>query len=333
MTSTLARRLVIGLFAVAFLLYPILVDNAYYRYVGVLLLMGMATATAWNVMGGFTGYISLGHSAFFGLGAYVLGLAVTKGGVSHWLMLPLAGLAVAVFALVIGYVSVQARGASFVIVTIALVYILNLMAQGWRDLTGGSAGLSIPQPFDLPRADRHLIYYYIFFGLFIVCIVCWWTISRSKFGMGLRAIREDEDKAEAMGVPTTLFKVVAFAVSAGLTGVAGGLYAMWFGFIDPIFVFAVIVGADMVLMAMLGGIRHLYGPALGALVVVPSSQVFLVEFGSTQIHLVAAGVLLAAVVLLMPEGIIPMARNLRERRRQTDSPPVHQPGAAPAEQR
>lgn len=320
MDTAIVKRATVGLLAAVFLLYPVFVTNPYYRYVGVLLLMFMATSTAWNIMGGFTGYISLGHSAFFGLGAYTLGLAVTRAGVPHWVMLALTGLAVGVFAAAIGYVSVQARGGSFVIVTIALVYIFNLVAQGWRDLTGGSAGLTIPQPFGLSRNERHLVYFYVFLLLFLVCVAAWWAIGRSKFGMGLKAIREDEDKAEAMGVPTTAFKVIAFAVSAGLTGIGGGLYAMWFAFIDPIFVFAIIVGADMVLMAMLGGVRHLWGPAIGALVVVPSTQFFLVQFGATQVHLVAAGLLLAAVVLLMPEGIIPTVRDLWLGRRPSPEP-------------
>jgi branched-chain amino acid transport system permease protein len=300
---------------------PWMLSSAYMRYVGVLLLMGIATATAWNIMGGFTGYISLGHAAFFGLGAYMFGLTVTRGGLSHWLVLPLTGPLIGILALGLGFVAVQARGASFVIVTIALVYIFNLVAQGWRDLTGGSAGLTIPQPFEMERAQRHVVYYYLFGLLAVACLAVWHWIANSKFGLGLKAIREDEDKAESIGVPTTAFKVIAFAISAGLTATAGALYAMWFGFIDPIFVFAVVVGAEMVLMAMLGGLRSLWGPALGALVIIPTSQVFLVQLGSTQVHLVASGVLLAGVVLLMPDGIIPtVSETLARRRASTASP-------------
>jgi branched-chain amino acid transport system permease protein len=295
-------------------LYPVVVSNAYFRYVGVLVVMYMALATSWNLMGGFTGYVSLGHSAFFGLGAYAAGLLVTR---LAWPNIPAvlaAGVLLTIFGAAIGYVALRVRGASFVIVTIALVYISNLVVQGWRGLTGGSMGLTIPSGFDVSRAAGHQIFYWMFCALLLTVLLLWWFVDRSKFGMGLKAIREDEDKAQSLGVDTTGFKLTAFALSAGLTGVGGGLYASWFGFLDPIFAFSILIGANLVLMSLLGGIRTLWGPVLGALIVIPSTEYFIVRFGASQLHLVATGLLLGIVVLTMPDGIIPTVQRVLSRR-------------------
>lgn len=275
--------------AVVLVLYPLAVQVPYFRYVGVLTIMYMGLATSWNLIGGFTGYVSLGHSAFFGMGAYATGLFVTRLALPNALSTLLTGVVMLVLCAGLGYVAVRVRGASFVIVTIALVYITSLLAQGWRGLTGGSQGLDVPPGMDMERNQMHLVYYYAFLALLVAVLTAWWAIDRSKFGMGLKAIREDEDKAESLGVATTAFKVAAFALSGALTGIGGGLYASWFGFLDPIFVFSVQVSASIVLMALLGGNRYLFGPALGALLIVPAEQYFLVQFGGTQIHLVEIG--------------------------------------------
>jgi len=306
----------LGVVAVAVAVaYPLVMSNSYFRYVGVLTLMFAALATSWNIMGGFTGYVSLGHSAFFGLGAYLTALAVLDAGANGFDAAVVGGLIVGLLAIAIGYVALRVRGASFVIVTIALVYITNLIAQGWRSVTGGSQGLTVPPPVALDRSVRHLLFYYCFLAFLGLALLLWWYIGRSKFGMGLKAVREDEDKAESLGVPTTGFKVAAFSISAGMTAIGGGLYALWFGNMDPIFVFAIIIGTNMVLMSLLGGIRYLFGPLVGALIITPSTEYFLATFGATQIHLVASGVLLAIVVLVMPDGIIPTVSRFAARRR------------------
>jgi branched-chain amino acid transport system permease protein len=133
----------------------------------------------------------------------------------------------------------------------------------------------------------------------------WWLIDRSRFGMGLKAIREDEDKAQALGVPTFAYKLAIFVISAFFTALAGGMYALWFGHLDPIFQFSILIGSYMVLMSLLGGLRSLFGPVLGAVVVGYALEYFKNQYGDTQLHLVALGLLLAVVVLFMPDGILP----------------------------
>lgn len=299
---------------VALVAYPLVAPNAYLLYIAVFALMYMALATSWNLMGGLTGYISLGHSAFFGMGAYITGLGVARLDLPHLPMAVLGGVVVGVLAIAIGYVALRVRGASFVIVTIALVYMFGLLAQGWRGVTGGSVGLRVPAIGELSRMGIHTIFYYVFAVLLLLALATWWFIDRSKLGMGLKAIREDEDKAQALGVPTNAYKTSAFALSAGFTAVGGGLYAAWFNALDPVFVFSIITGANMVLMSLLGGVRHLLGPTLGAIIIVPATEYFLVQLGETQIHLVATGLLLAIVVLIMPDGIIPAVAAVSRRR-------------------
>lgn len=303
---------IIGL-AILAIAYPILVQNPFYRYLGALTVMYMALAMGWNIMGGSTGYVSLGHTAFFGLGAYLTGLAVVRLGLPPFPMAVAAGLVVTIFGLGVGYAALRTRGASFVIVTLALVYILGLMAQGWRDVTGGSIGLTLPTIEGVAARDLHVPFYYAFLLLLAVVTASSWWIGRSKFGMGLRAIREDEDKAESLGVDTMRYKLIAFALSAGFVGIGGGLYAYWFRHLDPIFVFDIIIGVNMILMSLIGGMRTLAGPILGALIIAPGSELISAQFGDTQIHLFATGLVLAVVVLLMPEGILPSIRGLVER--------------------
>lgn len=300
--------------AAAAVLYPLLATNSYLLYAGTLTLMFALIATGWNLMGGFTGYISLGHSAFFGVGAYAAGLTITRLDWPYVLAVVFAAVFVAILAAGIGYVALRVRGASFVIVTIALVYISGMIAQGWRGLTGGSFGLRVPTFMDLGRVENHRFFFFVFLVLLVGALLLWSWVDRSKFGMGLKAIREDEDKAEALGVPTTAYKIVAFSMSASVVAVGGALYAIWFGTIDPIFVFEILLSANMVLMSLLGGVRHLWGPVLGAMVVAPSTEFFLIQLGETQVHLVATGLLLGFVVLVMPDGLIPAIQGLLKRR-------------------
>ncbi|SCL21155.1 amino acid/amide ABC transporter membrane protein 2, HAAT family [Micromonospora pallida] len=306
----------IVLLAAAVLAFPSLAPNPYILSAGVVVLNYAVLSTSWNFVGGFTGYISLGHGALAGLGGYGTALLVTKAGLPSFVALVVAALLVAALAVPIGFAALRVRGASFVIVSIALVLIMLLVFQSWASLTGGSRGLVVPRPFpDLLRPEHHRVFYYLFTGLLALALLAWWVIDRSRFGLGLKAVREDEDKAEALGTPTFAYKLVVFVVSAGFTALGGGLYALWFGDLDPVFQFSILTGSYLVLMALLGGVRNLFGPLIGALVVGIGLEYFKVEFGDTQLHLVATGLLLALVVLFMPDGVLPALGSLLGRMR------------------
>ncbi|MDG4825424.1 branched-chain amino acid ABC transporter permease [Asanoa sp. WMMD1127] len=312
--SRVAGGVALLAFVAVALAYPEIAPNPYLLSVGIVVLNYAVLSTSWNFVGGFTGYISLGHGALAGLGAYGTALLVTKGGLPSFVALAAAALLVAVLAVPIGYAALRVRGASFVIVSIALVLVTLLVFQSWASFTGGSRGLNVPRPFPgLLRPEHHRVFYYLFLALLAVALLVWWLIDRSRFGLGLKAIREDEDKAEALGTPTFTYKLVVFVVSAFFTGLAGGLYALWFGDLDPIFQFSILTGSYMVLMALLGGVRNLFGPLVGALLVGSALEYFKVEFGNTPLHLVATGVLLALVVLFMPDGVLPALSTLLHR--------------------
>lgn len=312
--ATLVRVGLLVALVVLALNAPAMMPNAYVLSVAIVILNYAALATSWNFMGGFTGYISLGHAAYFGLGAYGTALLVTEVGVPSFAALVASAVVVAALAVPIGIAALRVRGASFVIVSIALVLILLLVAQSWSSLTGGSNGLNVPRPWpDLLRPEHHLRFYFLYLALLGLALACWWAIDRSRFGMGLKAIREDEDKAQSLGVPTFAYKLIAFVVSAFFTAATGGMYALWFGDLDPVFQFSILIGAYMVLMSLLGGVRALFGPVLGALIVGFALEYFKVSFGDSEFHLAATGILLAVVVLFMPDGIIPAAGDLFDR--------------------
>ena len=297
--------------AVLILSFPSVAPDPFILSSGVLVANYAVLATSWNFVGGFTGYISLGHSALYGLGAYATGLLITKADLPSFVALFVAAALVALISIPVGMAALRVRGASFVIVSIAMVLILLLVFQSWASLTGGSNGLVVPRPFpDLLRPEHHQVFYYLFCGLLALALLVWWLIDRSRFGMGLKAIREDEDKAESLGIPTFTYKLMIFVVSAFFIALGGGLYALWFGDLDPVFQFSILTGSYMVLMALLGGVRHVFGPLLGALVVGFSLQYFSVEYGDSPLHLAATGLLLGLVVLFVPDGVIPALSHL-----------------------
>jgi branched-chain amino acid transport system permease protein len=225
--------------------------------------------------------------------------------------------------------ALRVRGASFVIVSIALVLILLLVFQSWATVTGGSRGLVVPRPFPgLLRPEHHRVFFYLYGVLLALALVTWWLLDRSRFGLGLKAIREDEDKAESLGTPTFAYKLVVFVVSAAFTALSGGLYALWFGDLDPVFQFSVLTGSYMVLMALLGGVRNLFGPVIGALIVGTALEYFKVEFGNTPLHLAATGLLLGLVVMFMPDGVLPALGALARRLRRGEQGSIREESAA-----
>ncbi len=295
------------------LLVPVFAADPATTNIAVFTAMYVGLATAWNIMGGYTGYISLGHAAFFGFGAYALGLILAhlgiEAGYAPFLFVPVAGALTVVVALGIGWISLRTRAATFVIVTIAMMFMLQLLAENLVGLTGGGSGLSFPVPtwagdfFNTP-------YYYMMLLLALVSLAVSWWIRRSKFGLGLLAIRDDEDKALAVGVPARTFKLTAFVVSAVLVGMIGAVYGYYVTYIYPQFVIDPLVGLSMVLMVFLGGLGTLWGPVVGALILEPAQLWLAYNFGASRLYLVFYAAVFLIVILLMPRGIVPSVTDL-----------------------
>ena len=280
------------------------------------LFMLAVLAESWNIIGGFTGYASFGNVAFFGIGAYTMGILMTKAGLPLWAALPAAGLVPMVFAAVVGLPILRLKGHYFAIATLGVAETMREIVYN-VEITGAGTGLVMP----ITRTPA-LFFYLMLATLVAVTLVNVW-LSRSRFGYGLVAIREDEDAAAAMGIDTARYKTIAFAISAAFAGLTGGVFAYWITFIDPDAVFRVIVTIQMIIMAVFGGAGTVVGPLLGALVLASLSEVL-----STQLVALAElfnGLIVILVVLFMPKGLLEvlragrgsfraMARNLREYR-------------------
>jgi ABC-type branched-subunit amino acid transport system ATPase component/ABC-type branched-subunit amino acid transport system permease subunit len=261
-------------------------------------------ASGWNIISGWAGYISLGQSAFMGLGAYTTALLTLHLHRSPWLFAPLGGVVAAVVAGLLGVVIMRTRGHSFVIITIAFLLIVQLLALNLRGFTGGSNGLTMPIT-TYPRDWQYTPFYYVMLGLLLLAVAMSWAIRRTKFGTGLIAIREDEDKAGGIGVNTPIYKVLAFAASAVLIGVAGGVYAYFITFVDYRGMFSIQYAVLIVLAALLGGRGTIMGPVLGAFAVQILQDQSNQHFGSSQANIVVYGAVMAAVVLFLPRGVVP----------------------------
>ncbi|MGH3989933.1 MAG: branched-chain amino acid ABC transporter permease, partial [Pseudonocardiaceae bacterium] len=223
-------------------------DTYYQTVLAITFLLGVQ-AVSWNIISGYAGYVSLGHSAFLGIGSYTAAILAERSGMNPLFMAPLGGVVAVMMATLVGMVVLRASGHAFVIITIALLLSAQIVAVNWRSLTNGSDGMTL----DLPpwsRDIQNVPFYYMFLGLFLLTVLFSAFIRRTKFGTGLIAIREDEGKAAAIGVNTTRYKVVAYASSAFFIGVAGGVYAYFLTFLNPVGAFTILGSVTIVLSAL-----------------------------------------------------------------------------------
>ena len=303
------RTLGLLAFLVLVLVFPVLLSpNTVVTDMAVFTLIYAMAATGWNIFSGYTGYISIGHAVYFGVGAYTMALACQywniPGGYLPFLLLPLVGLVAGTFAIPLGFIALRVRKYAFAVTTIALMFIFQLLAYNLRGITNGSLGLYLPPPpwssdiIDLP-------FYYVTFILLLVSIGISWRIRHSKYGLGLLAIRDDEDRALGLGVKTGPYKLVAYVVSTIFVGMAGGMFVYFIGTIFPQFTFDPIVDVNLTTIAFLGGLGTLAGPLVGAVLVVPLQQWLTLQFGGSSLNLVLFGSFLLVILLVMPQGIVP----------------------------
>jgi branched-chain amino acid transport system permease protein len=282
-------------------------------------LMYAVMSSAWNLLGGFTGYPSLGHAAFFGVGAYAVTLWFQHHGIHSgyepFLLLPLIGVAAAVLGLPVAAIAMRTRSDVFAIVTITLLFVAQTLAFNLRSLTGGAQGASIaPAPFSAATYERP--FYEVLLILLAAAMGITWASMRSKVGLSLAAVRADEDKAAGIGVRVQAVKLLAFCVSVGLTAMVGAVWAYYEGFIYPQFAIDPLITIAIVLMTFLGGRATLWGPVIGAFILELAQQYFAYSLGGSQFYLIAYALVFLVVMLLMPRGIVPsIQERLRHRRR------------------
>jgi branched-chain amino acid transport system permease protein len=291
-------------------------------------LMYAVMSSAWNLVGGFAGYPSLGHAAFFGFGAYAVTIwfkhhAIITG-YEPFEMLPLIGIAAALIGLPVAAIAMRTRSDVFAIVTITLLFVAQTFAFNLSSLTGGAQGLSIvAAPFT--TATYQWPFYDALLILLAVAMGLTWATMRSKVGLSLAAVRADEDKAAGVGVRVLGVKLLAFSVSVGLTAMVGAVWAYYEGFVYPQFAIDPLVTISIVLMTFLGGRGTLWGPVLGAFILELAQQYFAYSLGGSQFYLIAYALVFLIVMLVLPRGIVPSITDrlrLRRRRRADSVPPA-----------
>jgi branched-chain amino acid transport system permease protein len=274
----------------------------YWLHMALYTLMYIAMASSWNIIGGYAGYVSLGHSVFFALGAYVSGMLFAYYDISPFLSAPLAGLAAFIVGFIVGLISLRTRGPSFIIATIALVLLTALLIDKW-EAAGGASGLSLTL-IDLTADTAKLPFYYGMLIMAMGAVILSYKVRHSKFGLGLRAISQDEVKSEASGIPTSLYKTLAFAFSAIFVGGVGALWAYYLTYLRPTLFLTLAISANMVLMSIIGGKGTVAGPIIGAILLIATNEFFVSNLGSSEINIVATGILMILVLLFFPAGVV-----------------------------
>ena len=296
----------LGVVLAAFLLTR-LVGNRYLYFAGYVILQYIVLATAWNILGGYTGYVNFGTAAFFALGAYTAVALILLFKAPLPLLILAGGVISGLLGLGIGYLTLRLRGVFFSIATLALAVVLQTMVMNW-EYVGGARGINIIRPSP-PRPFE----YYVEF-LFVVMVflavasvaIAWW-IQYSWVGRGLAAIRDNEEAAECMGVPTLRLKLFATTVSGFLLGVAGAPFAYYVTLVEPASAFNLDYAVNGLAMPMIGGTTTWVGPIVGAVLLGTAQQVATVTI-SSELNLLIVGVVLVAFVVLAPEGIVGLVR-------------------------
>jgi branched-chain amino acid transport system permease protein len=317
----MTRRLIwISVLVALVIAWPLFV-TPFQQRLGALVLLYAIAASAWNIVGGYAGQVSVGHVVFFGCGAYA-----AMGAYAHFGLSPLVGIptgivfAVAIAA-IIGTPTLRLSGHYFSMATIAVAELARLIVTNttWLGAAVGLSGPTVPRNvFDLSFTSA-LPYYYIFLVVLAITLAITWWMTNNRMGFYLRAIRDSERAARSLGAPAARTKLYAFMLSAGLTAVAGALYAMMFGFVDPESGLGILISVKILIMAALGGAGLLFGPLVGAAILVPLEEISNSKFGGQGAGLtfVVYGAIIMLIARFQPAGLLALANRLWERHAKT----------------
>ncbi|MFG1317475.1 branched-chain amino acid ABC transporter permease [Xanthobacter autotrophicus] len=304
-------RVVLLLFFVAAAVLPLVVDpRGHLLRVAAMVLLFAAMAQSWNIVGGLANQISLGHAAFFGLGAYTSTLLFLKLGVSPWIGMFAGAVVAGAAAALLSIPTFRLKGHYFALATLAFAEVMRVIANSWAGLTGGPVGLSIPFMGTQPAyfAFRAVSsYYWAILGLLVFVCIVFQLLARGAIGYRLRAVRENENAAEVAGVDTFRVKLTASIISAGLTAMCGTVFAQFTFFFDPDSIFSLAgISVRMAMIAIVGGLGTLGGPIIGALFLIPLEEVANAYLSSKAAGLsqLVFGLILIAAILIQPRGIM-----------------------------
>lgn len=317
--------LFIAAFGLVYALVVLFAHHSYYQLILTVVPIWAVMGLAWNILSGYSGFVSFGHAAFFGLGAYFVALAQIHWGLSPWIGIPCAGIVGGIAGLVVGIPTFRLRGHYFALAMLAyplaLLYVFEWL--GYQEL-------ALPMQREAPllymQFADHRVYAWLALALLIASMLLTAWVERSRFGMSLIAIKEDEAAAEAAGIRTVSWKLRAITLSGAMAGIAGGLYAVVLLVVTPPAVFGMLVSAQALIVAMFGGVGTVWGPVIGAVVLVPLSEVLHAQLGDVipGIQGVVYGIAIVAVILLAPEGVFWKVKDLLLKRSGNRAAPVAQ---------
>ena len=314
------RQLIYGAVGALALAYPLLTAwTPVYQRLGALVLLAAIGASAWNLIGGYAGQVSVGHAVFFGAGAYAAIAIYSRFDLPPIVGVPLGVLIAVLIAALIGVPTLRLSGHYFSMATIAVAELVRVLVSNW-DFVGGAQGISgpaVPRSFLDLSFTSALAYYYIFLAVLAAILLATWRIEKSRMGFYLRAIKDSERAARSLGVAAGRYKLYAYMLSAGLTALAGSLYALMFGFVDPESGFGILISVKMLIMAALGGSGLLLGPLIGAMILVPLEEISNSLLGGKGAGLtfVVYGAIIVVIARFLPSGILAVFRPGRSLKR------------------
>ena len=280
-----------------------LVSNDYVFFAGYTVLQFVVLATAWNILGGYTGYVNFGSAAFFALGAYATVFLHKSYPLPIPLLIVIGGIVSGIVGLGMGYLTLRLRGAFFAIATLALAVVLQTLVVNW-DYVGGSRGAYIIRPNEIEFIGPYIQYLFlVMLALAVLALTIARGIERSQLGYGFATIRDDELAAEASGVPTLRLKLIATTLSGALMGMAGAPFPYYIGYLQPSSAFGLEYAVNSIAMPMIGGTTSWVGPLIGAILLGSLQQIATVTISSV-VNLLIVGLLLVAFVIIAPNGIV-----------------------------
>lgn len=345
MNKTILKSSLLVLALAGLLAIPKFVDSPYALHMMILLFLSVMMGQSWNILGGYAGQHSVGHAAYFGVGAYTTMMLMHSQQIPPWLGVWAGMGLVIIVALIIGSICFRLRGPYFVLASIAVAEILRLSAINLTTLTNGAEGILVTEipPFKIGATlvtdfITKVPFYYIGLALVVLTIATTYLVQHSKLGYFFQAIREDQDAAHSLGIPIALYKNIALVISAVLTSLAGSFYGIYVGFVDPPTVLGLDVSVQIMLICIIGGMGTIWGPVLGSLVLVPLSEALrsnmitegLVKIGMvnaeskvglflkenlSHAHVLLYGILVVLVILFMPDGLMGFLKKLTTRRK------------------
>ncbi len=312
--------LAIGLALVAAAIFPHVFTLPFPQHLMIMIFLYGTLGLAWNFIGGYAGQISLGHAVYFGLGAYTSTLMLMKLGISPWLGLAAGGILSVLLSAAIGYPCFKLAGHYFAIATIAIGEIVQQSMINWK-WAGGAVGLTLPlldeSLLNLQFHESKVPYYYVALCMFVLAIFVTYLVHNSRWGYYFKAIKADQDGARSLGVPVARYKSYAMALSALFTSIAGSFYAQYVLFIDPDSVFTIMISIVVCLIATLGGVGTVWGPVIGAFILIPISEGTRIYLGGkgTGVDLIFYGFLIMVISIYQPFGVIGILRRFRRKER------------------